>query len=79
MLFYTTVVTDYTFDYNPPVDHRDDTDLWVEMAQNSAENTQNHGVYTTVKRVGIRNEVRKSLILSHFSRFKVQNDTILIL
>ena len=29
--------------------------------------------------MGIRNEVRKSLILSHFSRPKVQNDTILIL
>ena len=35
--------------------------------------------YLFRERVGIRNEVRKNLILSHFSRFKVQNDTILIL
>ena len=51
---YKKGYNDYTFDYNPPVDHRDTTDLWVEKAQNSAENTQNHGVYTTVKRVGIK-------------------------
>ena len=47
--------------------------IWVKIP------IQNCLSYGFRERVGIRNEVRKSLILSHFSRFKVQNDTILIL
>ena len=47
--------------------------IWVKIP------IQNCLSYSFRERVGIRNEVRKSLILSHFSRFVVQNDTVLIL